>query len=303
MGLLDKFKEGLARTRAATIDKISSLFSSGKIDSATLEELEETLLQSDLGVETTDRLIAVLKKNSVKLRSEEGLTGKDLLKRELVDILQAGGTGAVRFNNKPYVIMLVGVNGSGKTTTAGKLAYYFHLQGKRTVIAAADTFRAAAIEQMEIWAERGKARIVKSAFGADPGAVVFDAMQSAKSKGDDILIIDTAGRLQTKQSLMDELTKINRVLSRIDPTAPHEVLLVIDATTGQNGLSQARGFTSAVGVNGLIVTKLDGTARGGIVVPIHQELGLPIEFIGLGEGLNDLQPFSADLYVTALLES
>lgn len=302
MGLFDLLKTGLAKTRNLTFGKIATLLGRGKLDAQAIEELEELLLEADVGVATTSDLIEILK---VQVEKKEGIAESSLeqiLTFEIARILSDGADDkSARFSSKPWVILLVGVNGSGKTTTAGKLAHQFSAIGKRTVIAAADTFRAAAIEQVEVWAERSGARLVRQAQGADPAAVAFDAYQSAVSRGDDILIVDTAGRLQAKQNLMIELAKIRRILGRFDVTAPHEVLLVLDATTGQNGLSQARGFDKAAGVTGLIVTKLDGTARGGIVIPIHRELQLPVEFLGLGEGIGDLQPFDANAYTEALL--
>jgi len=304
MNLLKRFKTGLARTRAGTIGRISDLLRPGKINEDILEELEEILLEADVGVDTVEEMINNLREHQSGRSSEEKLSPVEVLKSDLIARLESNDqVRTQRFSRKPWVILLVGVNGSGKTTTAGKLAHYFGLQGRKSVIAASDTFRAAAVEQVEEWAKRGGARLVKQTHGADPAAVSFDAYQSAKARGEDILIIDTAGRLQAKHNLMEELAKISRVLKKQEPTAPHEVILVMDATTGQNGLSQARGFTSAAGGTGLIVTKLDGTARGGVVIPIRQELGLPVEFIGLGEGLDDLQPFDAGTYVEAILEA
>jgi len=302
MGLFDRFKAGLAKTRELTFGKIATLLGRGRLDSNALDELEELLLEADVGVSTTSDLITLLKTGYEKKDNSDERTLNAILAEELARILGDGaGDKPVRFSSKPWVILLVGVNGSGKTTTAGKLAHQFREMGKSSVIAAADTFRAAAIEQVEVWAERSGARLVRQAQGADPAAVAFDAYQSAVSRGEDVLIVDTAGRLQAKQNLMTELAKIKRVLGRFDVTAPHEVLLVLDATTGQNGLSQARGFDSAAGVTGLIVTKLDGTARGGIVIPIHRELKLPVEFLGLGEAMGDLQPFDPKAYAEALL--
>ena len=304
MNLLQKFKIGLTRTRAQTISRITEIIRRNRFDEDALEEIEETLLEADVGVEVVENLVGALSETVSDNSNRAADNPLELIKSNLVDLLSANNDRKVeRFLHKPWVILLVGVNGSGKTTTAGKLAYYFGLQDKKTVIAAADTFRAAAVEQVEEWAKRGGARLVKQKTGADPAAVTFDAYQSAKSRGEDLLIVDTAGRLQAKKNLMDELGKIARVLKKHDPDAPHEILLVIDATTGQNGLSQARGFTLSAGGTGLIVTKLDGTARGGVVFPIFKELGIPVQFIGLGEGLEDLQPFDSRTFVEALLES
>jgi len=302
MGLFDKLRAGLTRTRELTVQKLSAVFGRGKIDESTLEELEEILLEADVGVSVTSALIEDLRAQS---RKNEPVP-KDLQTvlidsvRELLD--QEATRKTERFARKPWVILMVGVNGSGKTTTSGKLAHLFATQGKSSVIAAADTFRAAAVEQLEEWARRSGARFIRQMDGADPAAVAFDAYQSAIARNDDVLIIDTAGRLQAKKNLMDELAKIRKVLGRFDDSAPHEVLLVLDATTGQNGLSQARGFDASAGVTGLVVTKLDGTARGGIIIPIRKELGIPVEFIGIGESIDDLQAFDSETYLNALFE-
>jgi len=304
MNLLQKFRIGLARTRNQTIGRITGILNRNRIDNTALDDIEEALLEADVGVEAVDLFLDELRSKLSDNSQKNADNYLELLKLRLTELLsEDNGHGTARFTRKPWVILLVGVNGSGKTTTAGKLAHYFGLQGKKVVIAAADTFRAAAVEQVEEWARRGGARLVKQSAGADPGAVTFDAYQSARSRGEDLLIVDTAGRLQAKKNLMDELGKIARVLKKHDPEAPHEVMLILDATTGQNGLSQARGFLSAAGGTGLIVTKLDGTARGGIVIPIHKEIGLPVQFIGLGEGLEDLQPFDARAFIDALLET
>jgi len=300
VNLLDRFKTGLTRTRQQTLGKLTGMLTPGKIDAEVLDELETALIEADVGVNSVEELVDKLRSGR---STHSGLDPAALLKSELISLLDdCQPERPERFTAKPWVILLAGVNGSGKTTTAGKLAHYFSLQGKRSVVAAADTFRAAAVEQIEEWARRGGARIIKQSSGADPAAVAFDAYQSARARGEDLLLVDTAGRLQARRNLMDELAKIGRVLKQLDPSAPHEALLVMDATTGQNGLSQASGFTAAVGVTGLIVTKLDGTARGGVVVPIRRELGLPIEFIGMGEGRDDLHPFDAKTFVDALLD-
>ncbi len=301
MGLLERLRTGLAKTRDLTVGRLTSLLGIGKFDERALDDLEELLLEADVGVATSSELIEAVRR-LIKEDRQSAPEVMRLLREQLGHILSGEEIAKPeRFSSKPWVILLVGVNGSGKTTTAGKLAHLFASEGKRSVIAASDTFRAAAVEQVEAWAKRAGARLVKQSGGADPAAVAFDAYQSAYSQGEDVLIVDTAGRLQAKKNLMDELSKIRRVLGRFDSTAPHEVLLVLDATTGQNGLSQARGFDVAAGVTGLIVTKLDGTARAGIIVPIHRELGLPVEFVGLGEGIDDLQPFDSESYVEALL--
>jgi len=304
VNLLQRFKIGLGKTRSQTVGKITDILRRSKIDEDVLSELEDALLEADIGVDAVEELMKNLRENLSSDSAAMKQNPVELIKTNLVEIFSNTSVEKLqRFSYKPWVILLVGVNGSGKTTTAGKLSHYFGLQGKRTVIAAADTFRAAAVEQVEEWAERGGARLVKQQSGADPAAVVFDAYQSARARGEDLLIVDTAGRLQAKRNLMEELGKISRVLRKHDPAAPHEIMLVLDAITGQNGLSQARGFTSAAGGTGVIVTKLDGTARGGVVIPIHKELGLPVEFIGLGEGLDDMQPFDAGIFVNAMLET
>ncbi|MFH0766115.1 MAG: signal recognition particle-docking protein FtsY [Calditrichota bacterium] len=302
MSLLDKFKLGLQKTRESAFAKLSGLFRRGKFDESALDELEEVLIEADVGVAAGEELI-----RRVRLILKDERTSnndpKSILKSELEAIIgEPAGRRAERFSVKPWIILLAGVNGSGKTTTAGKLAYLFTRQGKKVAIAAADTFRAAAVEQVEIWAERGGARLIRQSTGADPGAVVFDACQSVRARGEDVLIVDTAGRLQDKRNLMAELEKITRVMKRADPQAPHEVLLVLDAINGQNGISQARGFSQAAAVTGLVVTKLDGSARGGVVVPILREMQIPIEYIGLGEGIDDLLPFNRDHYIEALLD-
>jgi len=303
MGLFDKLRSGLARTRELTVQKLSAVFGRGKIDENTLEELEEILLQADVGVKVTTELIDKLRDHDKRSGDTGQVDPHSMLLAALKQTLDGDDARKIdRFSRKPWVILMVGVNGSGKTTTAGKLAYQFSTLNKKTVIAAADTFRAAAVEQLEEWARRSASRFIRQKDGADPAAVAFDAYQSAIARGDDVLIVDTAGRLQAKKNLMDELAKIRKVLNRFDESAPHEVLLVLDATTGQNGLSQARGFDASAGVTGLVVTKLDGTARGGIIIPIRKELGIPVEFIGLGESINDLQQFDSESYLNALFE-
>ena len=276
-----------------------SLFDRASIGKEVWEELEELLISADVGVATTTKLI-----NTVKERySQEKLDGshvRDLLKEEMVKILTVpSGAPAVAIT-PPQVILVVGVNGSGKTTSIAKLAYRYKKEGKTVLLAAADTFRAAAIDQLKKQAERAGVDVIAHQPGADPGAVVYDALQAAKSRGADILIIDTAGRLHTKFNLMEELKKVRRVAAKLDSTAPHEVILVLDATTGQNGLTQARYFTEAVGVTGIFIAKLDGTAKGGIVLAICDELKIPITLIGIGEGLEDMVAFNAADFVEAL---
>lgn len=307
---LERLKEGLARTRDNIFGKVHRLVSArSKIDDELLEKLEEILITADVGVGTSMTIIERIK-TRVKNEKYEDTAGLDrLLRDEIRDVLGSGG----RINENdyfsipsgitPFVIMVVGVNGVGKTTTIGKLAYNYRSAGKTVIIAAADTFRAAANEQLEIWAERASVDIIRQSHGADPAAVAYDSLNAAKARGADVVIIDTAGRLHTKIPLMEELKKIKRVMQKIIPEAPHEVLLVLDATTGQNALEQARQFAGAVGVSGLIVTKLDGTAKGGIIFAIHRELDIPVKFIGVGEQIGDLQPFNSTMFVDALLQA
>lgn len=313
MGLFDKMKfsrlkEGLSRTRESLFGRIERILSAkSKIDDAVLEELEEAMIRSDVGVSMTERIIDNIRERVRRDRYEDTAELNSLLRDEIGKLVIKNGAGGddplmIPSSGKPYVIMVVGVNGVGKTTTIGKLAHEFASAGEKVLIAAADTYRAAANEQLEIWAERAGVGIVTQKQGADPAAVAFDALQSATSQGVRILIIDTAGRLHTKVNLMEELRKIGRVLQKIDPTAPHQVLLVLDASTGQNGLQQARQFTSAVGVTGIVLTKLDGTAKGGIVLAIADDLDIPVRYIGVGEALEDLQPFDPRMFVEALFE-
>ena len=266
------------------------------------EELEETLILADLGVATATTAIERLR----ELTTERALRGGDELRVALGEILTeilTVGDGAMRLDTKPSVILVIGVNGVGKTTTIGKLAMRYSRAGKRVLLAAGDTFRAAAAEQLSIWAERAGADLVRHEAGSDPASVVFDALQAAKARGVDIIIVDTAGRLHNKANLMQELSKISRVIDRELPEASRETLLVLDATTGQNGLQQAKGFEEGTGLTGIVLTKLDGTARGGIVFAIAQELGVPVKFIGVGERAEDLQPFDPAAFVSALLEA
>ncbi len=297
MGFFDRLKEGLKKTRDATFGKIKKLLAFSKIDAETLEQIEELLITSDISMKTTEKIIQGLKD---KMKSEKNPT--QALKSALLDLLE-GDTGLKVPGKPPMVISIVGVNGGGKTTTTGKLAKRFKEEKKEVVLAAADTFRAAAIDQLRVWAEdRAGVPLIAHEPGADSAAVAYDAVIHALSKKKDIVLIDTAGRLHTKENLMEELKKLHRVIKKIIPEAPHEVLLVLDATTGQNGLMQAKKFSEAVGLTGIILTKLDGTAKGGIALSIKDELGLPIKFIGVGEKIDDLRPFQAEDFVNALLE-
>ena len=292
-------------SRERWFGRIVGLLRSPRLDDAVWDEIEEILISSDVGVETSLRIIEHLKEQvrSGELDSPEAVT--ESLKQALTSDLTADFEGFLPGDDgatKPYVILMVGVNGVGKTTSIGKLAHHFTESGKKVVIGAADTFRAAAAEQLEILGDRVGVDVIRHAAGADPGAVAYDAFQASKARGADILIIDTAGRLHTKSNLMEELRKIHRVLKRQDATAPHEVILTLDATTGHNGLAQAKSFREAVDCTGIFLAKLDGTARGGIVLAIRQELQVPILFIGTGEGMADFAPFDADDFVDALLE-
>lgn len=299
-GLFARLRERLSKTRENILGKLSSILSGREIDEEMLERIEEVLVEADVGVETTmklmDRVRELIEEKGVK----EPPQVLELLKEEILGILGEDRPLEVS-GAKPFSIMVLGVNGVGKTTTIGKLAARFKNEGKRVLVAAADTFRAAADEQLEIWCNRAGVELIKGAMGADPAAVVFDAIQAAKARDVDVLIVDTAGRLHTKKPLMMELQKIARVMGRELPGAPHEVLLVLDATTGQNAIAQARTFNEAVPVTGIALTKLDGTAKGGIVIAVKDELGIPIKLIGIGERIDDLRDFNAREFVEALL--
>jgi signal recognition particle-docking protein FtsY len=301
MGVFEKLKNGLKKTRESISNKIDQvLVSFGKVDEELFEELEEILITSDVGVETSMNIIQQLRETvkKEKITTAEGV--KDALKRIMAERLSHEQSG-LNLSTKPSVIVVIGVNGVGKTTSIGKLAYMLKMQGKKVLVAAADTFRAAAIDQLEIWTDRAGVGIIKHSEGADPSAVVFDAIQSAKSKDVDVLICDTAGRLHTKKNLMEELKKLFRVINRELPGAAVETLLVLDATTGQNAVSQARTFSEVSQLTGLILTKLDGTAKGGIVLSIIDELNIPVKFVGVGEQMDDLQPFVPNDFAEALL--
>lgn len=296
MGLFSKFKDGLKKTRETFFDKIKKTLSSSKLDQESIEEIEELLILSDMGIETVNHVIDELKERS-KNYDNPLKALHDILKEILQ--MEERNDGL----HKPEVISIVGVNGTGKTTTLGKLAKIYRDEGKSVILAGCDTFRAAAIEQIKEWAKFVGVEVIVQKQGADAAAVAYDAVSHAKSKNKDMVFIDTAGRLHTRQNLMEELRKIHRVVSKVVPGAPHEVLLTIDATTGQNGLVQAKKFTEAVNVSGIVLTKLDGTAKGGIVFAIAKELKLPIKFIGVGEKADDLKPFDSTVFVNALLES
>jgi fused signal recognition particle receptor len=305
-----KTEQALERTRKTWFSHLTSLFERARIDESLWEELEELLIGADTGVATAQKVLEDVQRRVEKEGLKDPNEVRDALKQELVDILHtAQPRGKIWVDGqrpeaaaKPAVILVVGVNGTGKTTSIGKLAYALRQEGVEVVIAAADTFRAAAIEQMREWGDRVGAEVIGHKQGADPGAVVFDALSAAESRGADVVIIDTAGRLHTKFNLMQELRKILRVIQRKDPTAPHEVLLVLDATTGQNALIQAKAFAEAVDVTAICLAKLDGTSKGGMVFAISDQLGVPVRFIGTGESPEDLSPFSAEEFVEALFQ-
>lgn len=293
MGFFDKLKEGLKKSREAFFNKIGQILKTRRFDRETRDEIEELLILADVGVEATEYILERLE----EMKPEDAFGA---LKEILIEILSKDNKLNIP-DEKPFVISMVGVNGSGKTTTCGKVAYMFRREGKQVVLGACDTFRAAAIDQLKIWAERSGATFIAHMEGADAGAVAYDAVNHAISKGKDVVILDTAGRLHNKKHLMDELQKVHRVVQKLVPAAPHEVLLVMDAVTGQNGLQQAKIFKEVVSVTGIVLTKLDGTAKGGIAIAIAKELGIPIKFIGVGEGIEDLKPFDAKDFVEALL--
>jgi fused signal recognition particle receptor len=301
-GLFDRMKEAVTRTRENLSQRIEEVVSFGKeIDRATLDDLEATLIGADLGNTTTHEVLDKLREKADRKQIRNADELKRLLKEELLTILNAANTRPVqKVDGTPEVILVVGVNGTGKTTTIGKLSQVFRSQGKSVLLCAADTFRAAAIEQLEIWGERTGTEVIRTKAGGDPAAVLYDALQAASARHSDYVIVDTAGRLHTKTNLMAELEKMRRTAQRIIPGAPHETLLVMDATTGQNGLQQARQFTEAAGVTGIVLTKLDGTAKGGVVVAISRELGLPVRYVGVGEKAGDLLPFNSKDFVDSL---
>jgi fused signal recognition particle receptor len=297
----DRVRDGLRRTRQAVADGLDSVLAIGRpVDASLLGELEETLIAADLGVEAAAAFVERVRDEATGGRAASAREVKALL-RQFLEATLAGAAAPLNLDAKPTVIFMLGVNGSGKTTSTGKLAAALRGSGRSVLIAAADTFRAAAIEQLQEWGRRAQVEVVRQAAGADPSAVVFDAVKAATSRGIDVLIVDTAGRLHTKSNLMDELAKLKRVVSRQLPGAPQECLMVLEAPTGQNGLQQARMFHDAIGLTGLVLTKLDGTAKGGIVVPIWEALRLPIKLIGVGERLEDLQPLDPKTFVDAIV--
>ena len=303
MGFFDKLKKGLTKTRASITEKIEKLvIGYADIDDDLLDELEEILIMADVGVNTTDRLMEAVRKGIKKKEINSPDDLKPFLQKNISELLTKDSSDINMAKSGPTVFLVIGVNGVGKTTTIGKLSAYYKSQGKSVMMAAADTFRAAAIDQLEIWGERTGAKVIRHEENSDPAAVAYDAVKAAVARNVDVLLIDTAGRLQTKSNLMEELKKINRVIQREIPEAPHETLLVLDATTGQNAISQAKLFTEAAPISGIVLTKLDGTAKGGVVIGIKAELSMPVKWIGVGEGVEDLRPFIADDFAKALFE-
>ena len=301
MGFFEKLKQGLVKTKNALFGKVHDLFiSMRKVDEDLLEELEEILITSDVGVETTEKIIAKLRRRIQENKITESEDAYNALKDVIAEMIDDGQP--LDLSTKPAVVLVIGVNGVGKTTSIAKIAHYLKGQGKKVMFAAADTFRAAAIDQLGIWADRIGVDMIKHEEGSDPASVVFDAAAAAKARGADVLIIDTAGRLHNKKNLMDELSKINRVVDRELPGAARETLLVLDATTGQNAVIQAKEFSNTANITGLVLTKLDGTAKGGIVISVKDELGIPVKFIGVGEKADDMQPFVAADFINALFE-
>lgn len=300
MGFFSKISEGLKKTRDSLGQLFDGVFSGGSVNDELFDDLEEALVLGDTGAATASAICEELRRRVKK----EGITDPEKVREMMAEVITEILRGGQELNleNKPAIIMVIGVNGAGKTTTIGKLAKRFEDEGKKVVVAAADTFRAAAIEQLEVWAQRSGAEIIKHSEGSDPAAVVFDAIAAGKARHADIIICDTAGRLHNKKGLMDELAKIGRVIEREAAGSSVETLLVLDATTGQNALNQAREFGAACGITGIVLTKLDGTARGGVVIGIKQELGIPIKFIGVGEQADDLQPFDPEAFAKALFE-
>jgi fused signal recognition particle receptor len=300
-----RLKRGLTKSRETFVQKVGAIFQNRRWDEASLDAMEETLIAADVGVKATEKLMEVLRQAAPEGDEDIGQAMSSRLQQAMVQMLQGPDLKpkVPALSVRPWVIIFLGVNGVGKTTTIGKIAAQFRAQGKKVLMVAADTFRAAAIEQLEAWGQRAGVDVIKHKSGSDPSAVVFDGIQAAKSRGVDVVLIDTAGRLHTKVHLIEELKKIRRVIVREQPDAPHETLLVLDATTGQNGLQQARVFKEATAITGIVLTKLDGTAKGGVIISIREELGVPVKYIGVGEDIEDLQPFDPERFVQALFEN
>jgi fused signal recognition particle receptor len=302
--LLERLKQGIQKTRSGLVTKVEDVLHGRKeIDADLLEELEYTLITADIGARTSNDILENIRQRVARQLVNDPSELRQLIREHLLGVLEASERPVANVAEPPAVIFVVGVNGAGKTTTIGKLASRYKIAGRSVLMCAADTFRAAAIEQLEIWGERTAIEVIRQKQGSDPSAVIFDGLQAAKARMVDYLIVDTAGRLHTKSNLMTELEKMRRTAARVVPEAPHEVLLVLDATTGQNGLEQARKFTESAGVTGIVLTKLDGTAKGGIVIAIARELNLPIRFIGVGEQVDDLLPFEAERFIASLFEA
>ena len=301
--LLERLKSGVQKTRTGLVSALEDAIQGKKvIDADLIDELEFTLISADIGVGATEEILGRIRQRVERHQLHDAAALRGLIREHLLEILQASERAPARVAEPPAVVLVIGVNGSGKTTTIGKLAQRFKNEGRSTLLCAADTFRAAAIEQLEIWGERTHTAVIRQNPGSDPSAVLFDALQAARARKMDCVIVDTAGRLQTKENLMAELQKMSRTAKKVIPDAPHEVLLVLDATTGQNGLEQARKFTETSGVTGIVLTKLDGTAKGGIVVAIARELNLPIRYVGVGEKAEDLLPFDSEKFIESLFE-
>jgi fused signal recognition particle receptor len=301
--LLERLKSGVQKTRAGLVNALEDALQGKKeIDADLLDELESTLISADIGVRTTDEILNRIRERVGRHQLNDATEIKGLIREHLLEILSASDRAPARVSEPPAVVLVVGVNGSGKTTTIGKLAHRFKNENRSVLLCAADTFRAAAIEQLEIWGERTGAPVIRQGPGSDPSAVLFDALNAARARNSDYVVVDTAGRLQTKENLMAELQKMSRTAKKVIRDAPHEVLLVLDATTGQNGLEQARKFTESSAVTGIVLTKLDGTAKGGIVIAIARELDLPIRYIGVGEKVEDLLPFDSEKFIESLFE-
>jgi fused signal recognition particle receptor len=299
-----RLKDGLTKSRETWVQKIGSIFQNREWDEQSLDEMEENLLTADVGVKATQKLMDTLRGLAPSGNEDLAQDMSSQLQHAMIKLLQdsAAAPKIEALSVRPWVVLFLGVNGVGKTTTIGKLAAQYKTGGKKVLLVAGDTFRAAAVEQLEAWGRRAGVELIKHRAGSDPSAVVYDGMQAAKSRGIDVLLIDTAGRLHTKVHLVEELKKIRRVIAREQPGAPHETLLVLDATTGQNGLQQAKVFKEATAIDGIVLTKLDGTAKGGVIISIQEELGVPVRYVGVGEDVEDLQPFEAERFVEALFE-